>query len=145
MIVTCLTQSANHAKLNIYFMTELKIKKTNTTPLETVEQQAFVMYLDILERHGKIRKFSAIGHNTYTKSFSQLAKNKREGVRAGVLDLFIVLKQGQIWIEMKRKQGGTISPEQQEFADEINASGGKAFFAYGFEEAKAILNQFLCQ
>jgi len=56
-------------------------------------------------------------------------------VRAGLPDLFIIYKDKQkkkkaVFIEMKRKQGGTVSQEQKEWIHLINETEGlQAFVA----------------
>jgi len=100
-------------------------------PLETDEQQTVVQYLEL-----KGYKFSAIPNSTYTKSWKQKAKNKAEGLRAGLPDLLIVLPNLLLFIEMKRTKGGVVSPVQKEWIEELNKIDGvKAIVCKGADEA----------
>ena len=88
-------------------------------------------------------KFTAIPNATWT-SFSQQKKNKKEGVRPGLPDLLILVKNHLVWIEMKRsdrkpKRGGKggISEEQQGWIDALNACQNcEVFVCYSFAEAR---------
>ena len=100
-------------------------------PLETDEQQAVVQYLEL-----KGLKFSSIPNSTYTKSWKQKAKNKAEGLRAGLPDLLIVLPNLLLFIEMKRTKGGVVSPVQKEWIEALNKIDGvKAIVCKGADEA----------
>lgn len=55
--------------------------------------------------------------------------------KAGVPDIIACLNGRFVGIEVKRP-GGVISPLQQYNIDEIHKSGGEAFVAYSFEEAR---------
>ena len=90
------------------------MKKINN-PLETEEQQAVVQFLEM-----KGLKFSAIPNSTYTKSWSQKAKNKADGLRAGLPDLLIVLPSKLLFIEMKRLKGSVVSTVQKEWIEALN-------------------------
>ena len=100
-------------------------------PLETEEQQVVVQYLEL-----KGLKLSSIPNSTYTKSWKQKAKNKAEGLRAGLPDLLIVLPNLLLFIEMKRTKGGVVSPVQKEWIEALNKIDGvKAIVCKGADEA----------
>jgi hypothetical protein len=71
---------------------------------------------------------------------------KEQGVRAGVPDIFLPcpnpIHMG-LFIEMKRQKGGRISEEQSRWIAELNKSGYRAVVAYGFEDAKQIILNYL--
>jgi hypothetical protein len=48
-----------------------------------------------------------------------------------------------LFIEMKRQKGGRISEEQSRWIAELNKSGYRAVVAYGFEDAKQIILNYL--
>lgn len=117
-------------------------------PLEETEQENFVKYMEILQKSGKICKFTAIPNSTRTPYVSVRAKQIRQWVRAGLPDLFIIYKKNKqkkaVFIEMKRKQGGTVSQEQKEWIHLLNETEGlQAFVAKGFDEAKKILDNLI--
>lgn len=101
------------------------------------EQAAFVEWLEV---NGY--KFSAIPNATWT-SFSQANKNKVEGVRAGLPDILVLVKNHLVWIEMKRrdlkpKRGGKggVSAVQQAWIDALNKCDNcQVFVCYGYVEA----------
>ncbi len=75
-----------------------------------------------------------------------LVRNRQMGVRSGVPDLFYpVPMQGYhgLFIEMKTKKGRT-DPHQKQWLDALAAFGYKAVVAHGWEEARDILEEYLC-
>lgn len=109
----------------------------NSTPLEEVEQEILVNWL---EANGF--KFTAVPNSTYTKSWKQKAKNKRTGLRPGFPDMIVLTHVGMLCIELKRKKGSTTSPEQTEWVDAINATPGvQAEICYGADEAIAFIKR----
>lgn len=76
------------------------------------------------------------------------ANFKREGVRAGVSDLFLSyptkLHHG-LYIEMKRrgKRKCTISKLQWEWIERVRSVGYRAAVCYGWEEARDVILEYL--
>jgi len=63
-------------------------------------------------------------------------KLKAEGVSKGFPDLTIFLPTGILYIEMKRKKGSSISPEQKAWIEYLNTLPyAKAIICKGFREA----------
>ena len=118
----------------------------NTTPLEEIEQANFV---DWLELQGL--KLSAIPNSTYTTSWNQKRKNYRQGLRAGLPDMIVLIapeqsKDGEgycLFIELKRLKGGKVSPEQQEWLDALNQTPVHAYLAQGCDAAIKIVEHYL--
>lgn len=123
---------AKHLKQKV-----MKFLKTS----EHDEQVSFVEWLEV-NRY----KFSAIPNSTWT-SFSHQRKNKQEGVRPGLPDLLVIVKNKLVWIEMKRpdrkpKRGGKggVSDVQKEWHDVLNACDNcQVFVAYSDLEAREII------
>jgi len=113
----------------------------NLTEFE--EQAAFVEYLSLLEHQGKIQTYTALPNNLYTKSWKQKTKQKKEGLRPGFPDLCIVTNKQVVFIEMKRKKGGTLSAYQKEWIASFNNIGIRAKVCKGFDEAKAFIDEIL--
>lgn len=71
---------------------------------------------------------------------------KLEGVKPGVPDLFLPVarhtKHG-LFIEMKRKKGGTLSPHQEEWFMFLKSQNYACVRCDGFEEAKKIICKYL--
>jgi len=71
---------------------------------------------------------------------------KRQGVRAGVSDLFLPVPKGKfhgMWIEMKAVNGAKPSKAQQEWLDDMESLGYAAIVAYGAEQAINGLKNYL--
>jgi hypothetical protein len=110
---------------------------------EYQEQKLVVEYLELIGA-----KFTSIPNSTYTKSFAQKAINTASGLRSGLPDLFIIIKNKPFFIEMKRKVGGVTSRNQLDWITAINKCNGVcAYICNGFEEAKIIIDKYknLCE
>ena len=118
-------------------------------PTEDQEQEAFVQWLR-LKGYAHFR----VPNETYTKSWSQKAKNKKLGVSSGVPDLFVavpfppphliiahkdrddeVRNKTLVAIEMKRKKGGVTSENQKKWIKTLNEAGIQAVVCKGCDEA----------
>lgn len=85
--------------------------------------------------------------NEGTGSAARGRLQKRQGIRAGVADLFLSVPrggQGGLWIEMKRK-GGRVRPEQREFLKEMQALGYAGAVCHGAEEARIKIAEYMTQ
>lgn len=72
-------------------------------------------------------------------------KLKAEGVVPGVSDLFLMVARPGcpgLWIEMKAKDG-RLSEPQKRFQERAQSQGYKAITCYGFEQAKAAIQEYL--
>jgi hypothetical protein len=118
----------------------MKKRSTRLKPLlEEQEQKLLVQWLEL-----KKIKYSAIAHSTFTKSIKQKVKNKAMGLKKGVPDMMILLKDKLLFIEMKRIKTGKVSPEQIEWLEMLNKIDGvHTFVAYGAEEAIKFVNSHL--
>jgi len=117
---------------------KISTKKLDTNKIlsEQQEQEQLVKWLEY-----KHFKFSALPLSTFTKSWAIKIKNKKMGVRAGVPDLMVIVKNQLIFIEMKKTKGGVVSEFQDSWIKELNnCNGVKAFVCNGFEEAKKVIN-----
>ena len=117
--------------------------KLINTSIEEEECIALVQYLDLLALSGRVRLYTHVPNETFTKSWSQKAKNKRMGVRKGFPDYVIAGRNKAIVIEMKRVSGGRVSPEQKAWHEELNKIGLPAFICNGFDEARAVIDREL--
>ena len=76
---------------------------------------------------------------------SVAAALKREGVKSGVPDLFLPVVRAPfpgLFIELKA-QSGTLSPTQKRWGDLLRAQGYAYAVAFGWEEAKDVLEGYL--
>lgn len=67
------------------------------------------------------------------------AKLKAEGVKRGVPDLFIPA--WHTWVEMKRKKGGSLKPEQKEMIERLRALNYTVIIGRGADDALAQLRE----
>lgn len=105
-------------------------------PLEHIEQRNFVQwfrrqYPDVL--------ILAIP-NGGSRSMSQGAKLKLEGVVKGIPDLFVPA--WNLWIEMKRIKGGIISNEQKKIKEYLISCDYSVLIATGCENATKQVKEF---
>jgi hypothetical protein len=71
---------------------------------------------------------------------------KREGVRAGVPDMMLAYPCGNyhgLFIELKRRDGGKVSPTQADWINRLNKAGYLAIVAYGAKEAVKVIVDYL--
>ena len=127
-------------------------------PTEDQEQEAFVQWLR-LKGYPHFR----VPNETYTRSWSQKAKNKKLGVSSGGPDLFVVVPADYsdatmefihygdnpvvsgdgvygknhrlVAIEMKRKKGGVTSANQKQWIKTLNEAGIQAVVCKGCDAA----------
>jgi hypothetical protein len=110
----------------------------NETPKESEEQAVFV---DWLEYQGL--KFTAIPNSTYTTSQTQKIKNYRQGLRPGLPDLLVIVKDSIVFVEMKRKKQSKVSDTQQFWIDALNKCDNvAAHVCYGADEAIETIKQY---
>jgi hypothetical protein len=71
---------------------------------------------------------------------------KAEGVKPGVPDLFLAYPASGysgLFVEMKRRMGGKLSPLQQEWRERLTNSGYCVRICLGWEEAKSAIIEYL--
>jgi hypothetical protein len=105
-------------------------------PSEALECGRLVDYLK-----SKKLRFTHIPNSTNSKK--QGVKNKRMGTSPGVPDYLILLPSGCLWLEMKRRKGGRVSPEQREWLDALAAVGCETAVCAGFDAAKVLIEGLL--
>ena len=102
------------------------------------EQVAFCQYLDFVH----LTYFAV--PNGSNKSMTARNKFKAEGLKAGVPDIVILLEGGKtVFIEMKRKKGGTVSKEQKEWLERLRVLGFDAYVCKGAKEAIEAVQKYL--
>jgi len=118
-------------------MRNLRRRKTSSTlisvsktyPSEHDEQVGFVNWFRT--RFPKVLIFAI--PNGGKRSIGAGKKFKAEGVVAGVPDLFIPA--WDVWVEMKRKTGGRLSPDQKEMIKYLESEGYKVIVGKGATDA----------
>lgn len=104
---------------------------SETIPSEHLEQVRFVSWFR--RNYPGVRIFAV--PNGGARSGVQGAKLKAEGVVPGVPDLFVPI--WNLWVEMKRAKGGTLSPDQKDWIAYLEGIGHRCIVGRGFDDAKA--------
>jgi hypothetical protein len=95
-----------------------------SVPYEDAEQKAFVGWL----RNRGLLVIHIPNHKNMRKDI---------GALAGVPDLQIILQGGQVlWVEMKRRKGGRVDPEQKKVHAALKDLGHVVIVAKGGKDAK---------
>lgn len=114
----------------------------NSTPTEHLEQVTLVAWY---RRTYKNELLVAIP-NGGKRRIKTALDMKLEGVSRGFPDLFLPVPSRQhhgLFIEMKRKKGGTLSKDQKAWLDYLNSVGYQAAVCKGFQEAKETIECYL--
>lgn len=108
-------------------------------------QCEFVEKLEEYQKKGLIDLFSSIPNSTFTTSWKQKTKNRNSGLRAGLPDLFVLVKGKGYWIEMKTETG-TLQDSQKEWIKKLNSNGYlQAFIACSLQEGELIISDLVNQ
>ena len=99
-------------------------------PTEHEEQRELVRWFRMTFRGVRMLAIPNGGVRSRTAG----AKLKAEGVSAGVPDLLV--PEWELWIEMKRAKGGTVSAEQKDWHAYLESIGHTVLVCRGFAEAK---------
>ena len=114
--------------------------------LESLEQQALFEWSKLSQgKYPELKLLHAVGNGNAKTSIAQGARMKREGVLAGVSDIFLpVSRDGHhgLYIELKVK-GNTTSYSQKWWIEETTKQGYCAKVCYGWIEAKEVIEKYL--
>lgn len=108
-------------------------------PTEAQEGRTFVAYLRI-----KRYRFTHIANETGSGQSAKFQgiRNKQQGTSKGFPDYLIIVAGRLIAIELKRRKGGKVSPEQKDWLAALNAVGIEAVVCNGAAEAIAAVERF---
>lgn len=116
----------------------------NTTPTEHDEQVKVIQWCDAHPNPRVSRIYSHL--NGLRAPIGAVIKAKASGGRKGIPDLFLPISCGEyhgLYIEMKRLKGGSLTPEQKDWIESLNASGYKAIACKGHESAIEVITKYL--
>lgn len=111
-------------------------------PKEKEEQAALVSWL----RAKKIDHFAI--PNGEKRDLITAIHLKRQGCVPGIPDLMIPIKTSYhagLFIELKRRSGGVVSPSQRMWIDKLNENGYLAKICLGWDEARRIIENYLSE
>ena len=128
-----------------------RIKRTQMTdwqPSEEEEQAAVMEWAMLMER--QYPELALLFHipNGADRHPAVAAKLKRQGVKAGVPDLFLPVARGGwhgLFVEMKRQKGGRLSDDQKAWLDALTAEHYLAVRADGAEAACDVIYKYLTE
>lgn len=78
----------------------------------------------------------------FSTSVKQKVRSKAMGVQSGIPDLFVCFPGQLVGIEMKRKDGGTVSSNQKKWAYIIEQCKIPVWVAHGYDEAMEIIAKY---
>lgn len=116
---------------------ELKIISSRDIPTEHEEQRAFVSWW----RKSLPGCWLHAIPNGGGRGIREAGRLKAEGVSAGVPDLFAPSL--GLWIEMKKRKGGSVSQEQKDWHKHLRDCGYTVIVPKGAQEAALLVIEFL--
>lgn len=75
-----------------------------------------------------------------------MARFKRMGFRTGVSDYLVPIQRPPypgLFLELKRRKGGVISDDQEEFMAQMSGLGWKTAICFGWEESRDVIVDYL--
>ena len=116
-------------------------------PTEGEEQQTLFRWADMLSAslRPELRLLYHVP-NGGSREKREAARLRGEGVRPGVPDLCLpVARCGYhgLYIELKRRSGGRVSPEQKAWLDRLSREGYLAAVCRGWDEARRVIEDYL--
>ena len=117
-------------------------------PTEEAEQAAVFEWATLMQP--QFPELSLLFHipNGGWRAPATAAKLKAQGVKPGVPDLFLPVARGGfhgLWIEMKRRSGGKVSPNQRDWIMELTYQHYRAEVCQGAEEACDLIYKYLTE
>jgi len=120
--------------------------KKRDCPLESEEQQALFAWANHMSvKYPALNLLVAIP-NGGLRNMVVAVQLRAEGTRKGFPDMILpVARKGyhSLAIELKRIKGGTVSPEQQKWLDDLSEQGWRAVVCKGFDEARKEIENYL--
>lgn len=118
----------------------------NTTPTEDQEQEALFRWAALAAgKRPELGMLYAIP-NGGKRPISVAAQMKRTGTKKGVPDMALPVARGGkhgLYIELKRKKGGRLSPEQTQWMDALTRQGYVCAVCFGWDSARKTILDYL--
>jgi len=115
-------------------------------PTEHEEQAALFKWAKLSAgAHPELRLMYAIPNGGHRLK-AVAGKLAAEGVKPGVPDTCLPVARGEfhgLYIEMKRRDGGALSPIQRGWIADLNDQGYQAECCYGWDEAREVIEAYL--
>ena len=117
-------------------------------PLESDEQQTIFAWARLMEhKHPELTLLVAVP-NGGLRNMPEAVRFKAEGVRKGFPDMILPVARGayhSLAIELKRRKGGGVSPEQKAWLAALSEQGWLAVVCRGADEAVEVITEYLSQ
>lgn len=115
-------------------------------PSESVEQQCLFRWAAY--QRGKYPELDLMYHipNGGKRGKVEAIHFKAEGVKAGVPDICLPVPRGGwhgLYIELKRREGGRVSPEQTKWLEDLMRQGYYTAICRGWEDAQRVILAYL--
>lgn len=119
---------------------------TEIIPTEDAEQIVVINWAALAK--GKWPELELLFHipNGGKRGKREATRFRDMGVKAGVPDLFLPVPRGKyagLFLEMKRRKGGVVSPEQKKWIAALRERGYAAEVAQGGWEAVEIIKAYM--
>lgn len=123
-----------------------RILTTYSGMTEADEQETLMEWARV--REGKWPELKLLHHipNGGSRNKTEAARLQFQGVKPGVPDLCLPVARGGyhgLYIELKRRKGGKISPVQTAWLDALREQGYKAVVCWGWEDGKNVIEEYL--
>lgn len=120
--------------------------KKRDCPLESEEQQTIFKWAQAMEnKYPELAWLVAIP-NGGLRNMPEAVRFKAEGVRKGFPDMILPVARGayhSLAIELKRRKGGVVSPEQKAWLAALKEQGWSAVVCRGADEAITAITEYL--
>lgn len=117
-----------------------------TVPSEHDEQVMLIQWCDLMANRDPAYRLIFAIPNGGQRNKITAARLKAEGVKPGVPDLFLPVPKGiyaGLFLEMKRRKGGRVSPDQVSWISSLMSRGYKCVVCRGFEEAQEAIEIYM--
>ncbi len=122
------------------------VKTVEYIPTEAQEQAALFEWAQL--QSGKYPELVLLYHipNGGSRHPAEARNLQAQGVKSGVPDICLPVPRGDchgLYIELKRRKGGRLSPEQSQWIDELTEQGYSAAVCKGWEVAAELIKGYL--
>lgn len=121
-------------------------KRKSSSPLESTEQELVFVWARANQiKHPALQLLNG-SLNGVRLTMGLRVKAKRQGMPKGYPDIFLPVGIGGfygLFVELKRVEGGVVSPDQERWLKRLNAEGFRAVVARGHEEAIETIKNYL--
>lgn len=118
------------------------------TEVPTEDEEQICLFEWAERQKGRWPELGLLFHvpNGGKRTVVEAARFKQMGVRPGVPDVFLPVARGGkhgLFIEMKRRKGGALSPFQKDMLERLREQAYEAVVCRGWEEAAETIKRYL--